>query len=307
LRGYSEVPDNYAAVLAAGNYSDRHTPENPDQPFLPGDLFEPGGPWVPIILRGTGVTATVHTRESSGRSAFLVLLNLPGGREQTTQYIGALNSTPKFWEFVERDQRIARASRQLPQFPVGTQVALLRMMMVIDDTGQPVVTPITEGLQIRVYHQIHAVPAPARHGLRAENSAEEFAQHQAVHEFILRPRQLLAGQSSLQARGATDRALGLLLSHPYDPLSVGVDGVPRQPRGQVVLASCRACHSGPGIMGVQAVVQEFGTRTADAPSFSIRDNLSFEIQKTTRWKWRQFDWGLLRGYWESQATAAGEQ
>src|SRR5262249_31736711 len=44
----------------------------------------------------------------------------------------------------------------LPQFPVGTQVALLRQMMLIDDRGAVEASPITESLQTRVYRAITA-------------------------------------------------------------------------------------------------------------------------------------------------------
>jgi hypothetical protein len=42
----------------------------------------------------------------------------------------------------------------LPQFPVGTQVALVRQAIVIDDRGELEPTAQTESVQLRVYHAI---------------------------------------------------------------------------------------------------------------------------------------------------------
>jgi hypothetical protein len=40
---------------------------------------------------------------------------------------------------------------QLPQFPVGTMVALARHMMLIDDHAFIMPAPVSENIQVRVY------------------------------------------------------------------------------------------------------------------------------------------------------------
>lgn len=52
----------------------------------------------------------------------------------------------------------------LPQFPVGTQLALVRQMMLIDAEGKLVLSPLTESVQLRVYRRIpetKTFPIPA--------------------------------------------------------------------------------------------------------------------------------------------------
>ena len=41
-----ELPDNYSAAVASGQFARRFDPEKPEQPYLPSDLFSADGPWV---------------------------------------------------------------------------------------------------------------------------------------------------------------------------------------------------------------------------------------------------------------------
>ena len=45
-------------------------------------------------------------------------------------------------------------TEEVPQIPAGTQVALLRRMMLIDKAGTLRLSPVTESLQIRVYQKL---------------------------------------------------------------------------------------------------------------------------------------------------------
>jgi len=40
------LPDTYAAAIAMHQFAPEYDPRNPQQPFLPPDLFRPDGPWV---------------------------------------------------------------------------------------------------------------------------------------------------------------------------------------------------------------------------------------------------------------------
>ena len=75
-------------------------------------------------------------RFTKGRSVFVVFLRLPGGRRATEAYLKELQEGG------------------LPQFPEGTQTALLRRILLIDDSGTLRESPLTEDLQVRVYHKL---------------------------------------------------------------------------------------------------------------------------------------------------------
>src|SRR5579872_1819279 len=74
------LPDNYSAAVRARTFAARYDAAQREVPFLPPDLFDPKGPWVCVGLPPGDPVAIGHTAFASGRSVFLVFLNLPGGR-----------------------------------------------------------------------------------------------------------------------------------------------------------------------------------------------------------------------------------
>jgi len=129
------LPDNLTGTVKAKTFPTNYDSENPERAFIPTDLLDPSGPWVPFTRqdRGAQPAAMAHVVFTSGRSVFVPLLRLPGGREATHSY---LSST---------------GEGGFRQFPVGTQTALLRRVIAIDDKGIPRMTRLTESLQIRVF------------------------------------------------------------------------------------------------------------------------------------------------------------
>ena len=78
-----------------------------------------------------GLIAAQHVRDAGPgtNSVFLVMIRLPGGRDATLGYLDALRSfSAPLW--VEDYPNPA-----LPQFPVGTQVALVRRALLVDAAG----------------------------------------------------------------------------------------------------------------------------------------------------------------------------
>jgi hypothetical protein len=45
-------------------------------------------------------------------------------------------------------------SPDVPQFPIGTQVALVRQLVVVADDGKPVPIQLTESVQLRTYREV---------------------------------------------------------------------------------------------------------------------------------------------------------
>src|SRR5712692_203818 len=121
------LPDNYAQAVASGVFAREYDPTNRDRAFLPPDLLQPHGPWV--CIRGDqGPVAETHVGELSGRSRFLVLVRLPQGRKATLDYFRALWNVAEPWVASELDAERGALNPNLPQFPVETQVALLRQI-----------------------------------------------------------------------------------------------------------------------------------------------------------------------------------
>jgi hypothetical protein len=134
-REIAGLPDNLADTVMAGTYPKEFDPQHADRPFLPPDLLAKDGPWVAVAsaTRSDELAAPAHLAATKGRAVFTVFLRLPEGRKATEAY-------------VKRMQDGA-----LPELPEGTQTALLKRWLLIDDQGRPRESPLTESLQIRVY------------------------------------------------------------------------------------------------------------------------------------------------------------
>src|SRR4029079_2768570 len=124
------------------------------RPYLPPDLFAADGPWI-CLGRGDDLIAPAHVLADNPftTSAFLVFIKLPGGRAATRAYVERLRA------FTAPVIRVRPASSQqpfpdynpdLPQFPAGTEVALVRRALLVSSTFDIVASPLTESVQVRV-------------------------------------------------------------------------------------------------------------------------------------------------------------
>jgi hypothetical protein len=234
----------------------------------------------------------------SGRSAFQVFINCPGGRAATLAYLEKLNLYLTPWA-LEPAQLSSYSStghtqrmfaRQLnpdtPQFSEGTRLALVRRMMVIDDHLQPVISPITQKIQIREYRQLPAVPPRDR---------AEFEAAQSVYEWVMRRTDLLAAQpAGLVAVRSIDREFQRTEGRGADDkYSLA---------GPVVLSTCPRCHSGTGIFSVNSYTALLGRDIREAPQLPPAGNYDYQFTATVDWKRQQYDWGLLRGILEREVS-----
>jgi hypothetical protein len=279
--------DNYDDAVKSGRFARDFDPARPEVGFLPPDLFDSGGPWVEIGESGLGVVAPIHVQALSGRSAFRVFIRCPGGRSATHAYLEALNlhRTPwatgpaQIW-VREPEGRRVRGDPDLdlatPQFPAGTMVAIVRKMAAINDRLQPVVTPITQSVQFRIFRKVNG------RGIGARFSDTQFA-----YEFSLRRRDLLAGMSGglhpVKPEDEEFQIIGGLLGERAVRL-----------RGSPILSTCAHCHSARGIFSVNSYTRMFGPETTN-PRLLPADDPGHQGLATVEWKKRQFDWGLLRG------------
>ena len=305
------LPNTYSAAIASKAFATGYDPDRHETPFLPPDLFRPNGPWVCLGQSGDVSGAPVHTSFFSGRSLFLVFMRLPGGRDATLAYLKQLTDYPKPLVPNSGNYTITRDPRgnssvgtnaplvlnpDLPQFPSGTQVALVRRMMLIDSHGELSSTCVTESVQIRVFL---AIPS------REEWLSGHAGDLEDSFEFRLSRSQLFAGQSGgLRAVAKDAREFSQFLAHPFDLLEIRPNS-PSSPststdklRGRI-LNSCTSCHEAPGIHSLLATRMMFGSRGPEFPGlYDCSSSLTDQASGTIEWKHRQYNWGLLEGLWK---------
>jgi len=282
------LPNNYEEVVAAKTFATQYDTDRHEQVFLPPDLFQPNGSWVLLSARGGGPTAPAHVAAFFGRSAFLIFIRLPEGREATLNYLKSLSEFPRPWIPDQQDLDRVLPNPELPQFPVGTQLALVREMMLIDDHGNLTPTSIIEEVQIRVHR---AIPPGIPAGLDTDRNPARTSLD--TYEFKLSRSKLFAGDSGgLRPVARDEKEFPLFQSHGIDLFELTAEQALLGRELRPVLDFCSSCHFRPGIHSML--------------SRSVRHNIipswdsKFEVSTTEGWKQRQYSWGLLQGLWQLQ-------
>ncbi len=293
------LQDNYEDTIHANIARPTFSREAPLTPFLPVDLFDPKGPWVCVSVQTPPLdaTASVHVSSFGGRSAFLVFIRLPGGRQETLSYLEQLNtfSEPfvhdrkRFEELVggsveEHDMRWSALTShgppwvnpKTPQFPPETQLALVRQMIAIDNNGQLIPTSITEDVQLRVCTSIDQ-----------EHPGDD---QQMFCEFRLSRVDLFAGKTGgLRPVASDETGFTMFGDHGIDRLELpGFKGVRKD------MLNCTNCHAKVGIHSMLSCAQFL-------PPKSLKPPLLTEITpekvraEAISWKANNYSWGLLQG------------
>jgi hypothetical protein len=277
------LPDTYDAAVATQRFASAYDPRNPGEPFLPPDLFRPDGPWVCLSAHSGEPTALQHFY-FSGRSRFLVFIRLPGGRDATLAYIERLRSSAQPLLLG------GLLNLALPQFPVGTHVALVRQLIVVDSTGKLVPTKLTESVQLRVYHAITP-------GTRYMNYINGPSSHdQDFFEFRMsRPELFARRNGGLVGVGPTETDFATFNAHGMDAFD------PASPlEGQnIILKRCAGCHSDAGIHSVQS-----RTRWMKQPprAGGQSEPFAWETAVTIARKAQQPEFKLLQRLWQSSSS-----
>jgi hypothetical protein len=290
------LPDNYIEAVGAKSFADQYDPGKPQVPFLPPDLFQKDGPWVALSKYGGDAIALGHVFGLSGRSAFRVFIRLPGGREATLAYIKKLESFPKQWlaALDSRDPDRVVPNPATPQFPPGTQLALVRQMMLIDDQANLRPTRLTEDVQIRVHR---AIPTTIPEGVDLDSNEALSAMN--VFEFKLSRARIFASiAAGLRAVAQDEKEFRTFQTHGIDPFDPRPDTTPIERHMSNVLNSCAHCHFRPGI---HSMLSRGGFSRPRALAVAWSED--YEADATKGWKNGRYDWGLLRGLWELQPPA----
>ena len=285
------LPNNYAEAIASGRFPKDYDPTHPERAFLPPDLFDPHGPWVPI-QGADKPPAEQHVSFFSGRSRFLIFIRLPEGRKATFDYLRQLWEYPQPW--VKRSDAAEKTELNplLPSFPAGTQVALVRQMTLFDDHGNLRASPITESVQIRVYRSVAAVnPGPTGTTTAIAASGQQF------YEIRLDRGLLFAGlQGGLREITRNEKELFLFNAVPVDELDDPKATVYWSPVPPI-LERCTMCHSVPGI-------QSLSSRAALVKPNPMQHDAGngLEQEGTLSWKKNRDDWSMLNEYWKPAQT-----
>jgi len=286
----SALPDNYARALDARAFPAEYSAERPEASFLPPDLFRPGGPWVCLSNESGVPVAPAHTQSFAGRSTFLILLRLPGGRDATIAYLKTLRDFPQPWL---RESGDVVPNPALPQFPPGTRLALVRRLILVDESGDLTPSPLTESVQFRVYRSV-------REG--AEKGAGRSRESQDVYKFSLSRARLFGGEAGgLAPVIARQKELPVFMSQGIDWLEAGGDGALENAQ-EVILDSCTTCHAAAGVHSMMSFSMPRFNAYASAPRLG-EATPSGEEDATVRWKRGRYEWGLLQGLWRAGRLA----
>lgn len=289
-----KLPETYAEAVKSGEYSANYDVAKPGVAFLPANLFDEKGPWVCLSRPVGGVTAHNHVEHFSGRSVFLVFMRMPGGRAQTIGYLKQLREFVRLSITDALQLEEVYSNPDVPRFPVGTQVALVRQMVLPDARGKLVVTPVTENVQLRVTRA--AVETIVHSGKRWQGM-------QDVFELKIEPAKALEGaRLGLRAIAKDEKEFPTFRSssHGFDPFENPREaGLPERHR-VVRLNTCKGCHEISGTHPAMTLSFRFsfamdGERPGLAESTAER-----EINAILWWKVRRYDWGLLNGMWEKR-------
>lgn len=203
------LPDNYAPL--AGSVTS-------DGFVLPAAA----GGWT-LIARDDGTPiAPIHSFRFS-HSMFLVYLKLPSDEPQPTAYLEAMRAYSR-----QRPEGACFPPDppcNPPQFPAGTELALIRRALLIDSSGHPQISPITESIQLRRYREISQESTIDWGGVR---------QRQA--EFQLTRTSLQQGELPLRRVGEEEYEFPTFATHGFD-----FEGP------SLTLRSCHSCHQGMGV------------------------------------------------------------
>ncbi len=309
-----DLPDNYAAAIASGQFARRFSPEQPDKPYLPPDLFAADGPWV-CVGRSDGLTAPQHLREEKPftNSVFLVFLRLPGGRAATVDFLKQLRSfdQPLLVRDPDDSDRLSYPfvpNPKLPQFPKGTETALIRRALLIDSLHRVAATPVTESVQLHVlYGEVPDLTKQVRDDANrfSPEGMRRLGSWQSFHEVRLSRSQLFAGQAGgLRGIGSDERDFKTgFNAHSWDELERPLradQSFTKRSQPFTIRETCFFCHSLPGVYSFNSFQSGFRSNMARNDGDRVRPFPLSEMPVSqvagaaVKWKEGRSNWISLR-------------
>lgn len=289
----AELPDTLGETGRSGVFPEDYDPDDYLKPFFPRDLGDESGPWVCLGNHRQLVLAERHTDAKRWRSVFRVFMRLPGDRKETLAYIEKLMKFREPWSTVKQERGLEAwipsagseiglyINPETPQFPAGTQFALVEQALLISDTGDMVASPLTISVQLRAYMRVD--PEDPRNDYRHRT--------QAFAEFEIQPLKLMRGDAVMRAIGLDERRYKSWASR---------NDLFENPGGgaNLRLDSCLVCHAGWGIHSVNIRSQKFVRSSLYPPQLGEVDPKRVS-GSTVRAKEKDYCWGVLQALWRS--------
>ena len=219
-------------------------------------------------------------------------MRLPGGRETTQAYIQNLRASSQ--PPLLKEGTISVLNLALPQFPAGTQVALVRQAIVIDSEGRLESTRLTESVQLRVYHDVTPGPRYLNYSNGPSRRDQDFFEFR-----MSRPRLFSGKAGGLVTVHSNDVEYPTFRTHGDDPF----ESSDSADSPALILERCRGCHSDSGIHSVQSRLQWM----QPAELLNQRDPIEAESTVTVVRKQQQLDFQLLRQLWRSKPIARNKR
>jgi len=294
------LPSTVAATSKSGAYPLNYDSNNPFDPFFPSRILDRKGPWVCLDEKYHILPpAEVHSIRVAWRSAFHVLIRLPEGRKQTLKYIESLANFRNQWVYEQPERKLWKPDYtsddinidpNTPQFPIGTQFALVQQALLISDEGKLIPSPIILTIQLRTY-------------LHLKSTRDE--KTQSFGEFTMLPQEYMRGNYAMKAIAPDGYRYTTILSNnfvdpPFAPRWLK-KGSERSPR----LQSCRTCHSQLGTYSFLSHTQLFAYPERLVPPRFKESNIKEIGKATVRQKKKDYTWGLLQGLWRSGTAEQG--
>ncbi len=291
-----ELPDNYAVAAGLPGAFTSFDEANPGRAFLPKDLLDDDGAWLALEPRhDRRLTAPVHFQLFGNISSFDLHFRHPGGREAGKKYLDELAAFPNpFLAEKPKDlvsESLARSqggwlNPETPQFPVGAMWALVRRAILVDAQGNPVVSPLVESVEVRVYRAL------ADFGPKHPSEVQTFFEWELSRRLLLRKGgfHLMDG-----------RELGF---SPF--FGQSLENFSKQNPGDPLI--CFACHSAPGIHSVNSRTLRFGGADLDFnPKLAIERPAEFRAvsrkhlaEVTEEVASKALGWQLFRRLWDGK-------
>jgi hypothetical protein len=205
---------------------------------------------------------------------------------------------------------------KLPQFPVGTQVALVRRPLLIAAPNTLAATTLTESVQLRIYREVPPMTEPnVRAAIVASANGrvtdQRVAAWQAFHEFQLSRSRLFANRAGgLRAVGSDERDFNLpfflqMNDEFEDPDYRAPDAshppaLPFAESQHPIKQDCVLCHSLPGTASFNSYFNFRGNvsltnRNDVSRPFSLAEMPVSDVNAATvKWKQGRPNWTALR-------------
>ena len=292
------LPDNYAAAVRTGKYASAFDPSRPDKPFLPHDLMDTNSAWLSLTaVDNDMLPATMHFDAFQGRSAFSVLFRHPDGRKAGEEYLHRLNQLTNRLGTVLDEELVRERRTPTEQFPPNTIWALVRHAILVDRDSKPVISPVVESVQMRVY--LSTSRYPMQYQDRDGTLQYSGKPSQIFLEWQLN-RKSLFSQGGFHLAQPGEDYWPVLMGKGFDPFEN--EGWNFRPPKPPLTLSCYTCHGQSGIHSVNSRSRFFENPSAPPVELQVADLA--QLARNTEFKsGRMANWQLLRWIVAEQSGA----